>query len=273
MGCPIIYRAQGEIFPDKSGVGGSWLGVHFPYFVRFINPKILCTTLYEAQNMVTAGIPAALVSTIHLGVRKEKPAVFRSLDREKPIFGIFGRLVRWKGQDTFVRAMGELARQGLDFEAWIVGSSSFGDGNEYEQELHQLITNEGVAGRIRFLGFRRDVPELMEQCDVICHCSDFEPFGLVIIEAMMAGKPVVASDVSGPRESIRSGESGFLLAPRDPISFAQQIRMLIDDPLLRERIGRSARVRAETSFDLEHNLNLIDEECCQLIAAKARKTP
>ena len=270
MGCPIIYRAQGEVFPDANKHGGGWLQGNFSSFARFVQPKILCTTTYEARNMIASGVPASLVSTVYLGIAKSEPAVAKRTDRSKPVLGIFGRLVRWKGQDTFVQAMGELAKRDVAFEAWIVGGSNFGDGAEYEQELHRLIDANGVSDQVKLLGFRRDVPDLMSQCDVVCHCSDFEPFGLVIIEAMMAGKPVVASDVSGPRESVLARETGFLVAPRKPALFADNIQILLADASLCERFSRAAKRRAEAYFDLERNLKLIDDECRLLLSAKAK---
>ena len=259
--CPIVYRAQGEVFPDQHKVGGSWLKQWFPAFAKFVRPRILCTTQYEARNMIAAGVPENLVGTIYLGVEKSPPLSWDNSLRNIPIIGIFGRLVRWKGQDTFVKAMGELKKRGVLFEAWIVGGSSFGDGDEYESELKSLIENNGVDEQVKLLGFRRDVPDLMSKCTLVCHCSDFEPFGLVIVEAMMAGKPVVASDVSGPQESIQNGMNGFLVSPRNPIALADKLQMLIGDSVLREHISKNAKKHAETKFDIERNLRLIDDEC------------
>ena len=270
-GCPLVYRAQGEVFPDEHPGGGGWLQKYFPAFVRIVRPRILCTTNYEAHNMVRSGVPAARVTTVPLGVERNTFDTDGPTMNARPVFGIFGRLARWKGQDTFVRAMGELARRGIDFEAWIVGGSSFGDGDAYERELADQIDAQGLNGRVRLLGFRRDVPELMSRCDVVCHCSDFEPFGLVIVEAMMAGKPVVASDVSGPRESIEPGRNGFLVPPRDPVSFADCLQRLAGDPELRERIGHCAKQHAQAHFDIERNLALLDDECRKLIRPKGRR--
>ena len=77
----------------------------------------------------------------------------------------------------------------------------------------------------------------------------------------MAGKPVVASDVSGPQESIQNGMNGFLVSPRNPIALADKLQMLIGDSVLREHICKNAKKHAETKFDIERNLRLIDDEC------------
>lgn len=269
-GTPIIYRAQGEVFPDGKS-GGGWLGRRFPAFVDLVRARILCTTAYEARNMIKAGVPASMVKTIYLGVARNPPLPTSPPARRRLCVSIFGRLVRWKGQHVFVQAIGELARRGVDIDAWIVGGSSFGDGNEYERELAALIARDGIDERVKLLGFRRDVAELMNRCDVVCHCSSFEPFGLVIVEAMMAGKPVVASDVSGPRESVVDGETGFLVAPGDPIALADRLQVLLTDADLRDRLGRAGRARAEAEFDLERNLRLIDEEGQRLLNPRTQK--
>lgn len=265
-GTPIIYRAQGEVFPDGKP-GGGWLGRRFPAFVELVGARILCTTDYEARNMIKAGVPANMVKTIHLGVAGNPPQPTSPPNKPRPCVGIVGRLVRWKGQHVFVQAIGELARRGVDADAWIVGGSSFGDGDEYERELAALIAQYGIEERAKLLGFRRDVAELMQRCDVVCHCSSFEPFGLVIVEAMMAGKPVVASDVSGPRESVVDGKTGFLVAPGDPLALADRLQLLLNDADLRDRLGHAGRARAEENFELERNLHLIDEEGQRLLTA------
>lgn len=272
LGIPVLYRSQGEIFPPRETRGRTWLGGFLRPFLRFVRARIVCTTRAEAKAFVSFGMPISSVAHVYLGVAKTGAANRQSdspVDRPPmataPIVAIFGRLVRWKGQDVFLRALGELRTMDVAFEAWIVGGSSFGDGVVYEDELHELAHELGISRQVRFLGDRSDVPLLMGVCDVVCHCSRFEPFGLVVVEAMMAARPVVASDVSGPRESVVDGETGILVPPGDWRAVANALRELLGDQARAAQMGEAGRRRAEDLFDLERNLKRLDAECEYLI--------
>jgi glycosyltransferase involved in cell wall biosynthesis len=269
-GTPLVYRAQGELASPGGQLRPTWLGRWFKPVVAQLRPWIVCTTAGEARSLQAAGLPARRISHVFLGTRPARePAESESAGsgEKSPVVALFGRLVRWKGQDVFIRALGILAGRGTAFEAWIVGSASFGDGEEYERQLRQLAADVGIADRVKFLGFRRDVPALMQMCDVVCHASHVEPFGMVVIEAMMAGKPVVASAVSGPMESVVDGQTGHLVPPGEPEKMANALATLLADPALRSSMGMAARQRAARLFDLDKNLEALDLECESALSA------
>ncbi|TAE80804.1 MAG: glycosyltransferase family 1 protein [Alphaproteobacteria bacterium] len=115
-----------------------------------------------------------------------------------PIIGMFGRISPWKGQDVFIRAIAALP----NVRGIIVGGAQFGE-SHYHDQLEGLIDELGVRSRITFLGHQEDVTTYMAACDVVAHCSTApEPFGLVIVEAMCCGVPVVISDAGGAKEII-----------------------------------------------------------------------
>src|SRR4029077_7787331 len=137
------------------------------------------------------------------------------------VFGVFGRLQRWKGQDVFVSAAIEVARARPGSRFVVVGGSVFGLEPEFFASLQQRVRERGLDGRITFTGFRSDVPRLMAACDVVCHTSRVpEPFGLVVIEAMMLGRPVIATRGGGPSEVITSDDMGVLEPAQDPAALA-----------------------------------------------------
>lgn len=195
------------------------------------------------------------MEVIFLGAKNHGTPLPANIVAGAPVrIGMFGRLVRWKGQDVFINAMGELTKLGYEYEALIVGGSDFGDGEFYETQLKKMALELGINEKIRFLGHRSDVQELMLSCHIICHCSEFEPFGMVIIEAMMAGRPVIASDLPGPRESIVNYESRFLVQYGDYMEIAKMIAELVAEPALADKVGGAARIRAADLFDLDKNL-------------------
>jgi glycosyltransferase involved in cell wall biosynthesis len=179
------------------------------------------------------------------------PAAIAGLRREgnpggHPVVAIFGRLSRWKGQDVLIRAAALLP----DVTVWIVGDALFTeDDRTYAAELRKMA--ESLDHRIRFLGFRSDVAALMAAADIIVHCSvSPEPFGRVLVEGMLAGKPVVAADAGGPKEIVDDGTTGLLVPAGDPQALAAAIGRLVASPDLREQMGREGRQRAERLFAL-----------------------
>ena len=254
-GTRILWRSQGEIFTPLNPHGHSWLGSFFSPVLKFIKPHVVATTNGDIQRMKSAGLTLPSMDVIYLGAKNHGAPPLLDISTDTPVrIGIFGRLVEWKGQEIFLKAMSELMVLGYKYEALIVGGSSFGGGASYEEKLKKMALDLGINDKIQFLGHRSDIQELMSSCHIICHCSEFEPFGMVIIEAMMAGRPVIASDLSGPRESIVDRNSGFLVPFGDYMQIAKIIAELVDKPALLKEISAAARIRAENLFDLDKNL-------------------
>jgi len=158
-----------------------------------------------------------------------------------PVVGLFGRIAPWKGQHVLISALPDLP----DVHAVIVGDALFGE-VAYRQALRALAERLGVAGRIHWLGHRGDIPALMRMVDLVVHTSVApEPFGRVIVEALLAGRPVLASDQGGPRE-VLGEESPWLVAPENPPALAGAIRgLLATPPADMANMVRAARVRAQ----------------------------
>jgi glycosyltransferase involved in cell wall biosynthesis len=168
------------------------------------------------------------------------------------LIGVFGRLQRWKGQDVFVEAALQVARARPGSRFIVVGGSVFGLEPAFLEGLKRRVSESGLTERVMFTGFRTDVPALMAACDIVCHTSRVpEPFGMVIIEAMALGRPVIASRGGGPTEIIESGTSGILVAPEDPEALASEMLRLCDDSGERRRLGDNAARRVKDSFDIE----------------------
>jgi glycosyltransferase involved in cell wall biosynthesis len=122
----------------------------------------------------------------------------------------------------------------------------------YEESLRLLAGELGIADRVKFLGIRDDIPEVMAALDVLVHCPTApEPFGRAVAEAMGAGKPVIASKEGGVPELVEDGRTGVLIPSGDITAFSAALRRLLDDPPLRQRMGSAGRQRAETMFGVE----------------------
>jgi glycosyltransferase involved in cell wall biosynthesis len=167
--------------------------------------------------------------------------------RESLVVGIIGRLAPWKGQHVFLEAFARAFADGQT-RALIVGSAMFGDAEtRYAEDLHTLARSLGVADRVEFRGFRPDVWAELADMDVFVHASiTAEPFGQVIVEAMLADVPVVAAAGGGPSEIISDGIDGLLYPPGDVERLSAALQRLAGDPSLRARLSASARSRAAT---------------------------
>lgn len=168
-----------------------------------------------------------------------------------PVIGFVARLDPWKGLDVFLEAAARIAPEFPDAVFLVSGDAPAGF-EAYRDSMIARAEALGLGGRIRFLGWRyrlADIPALMADLDIFCHTSIApEPFGLVIIEAMAMGCPVIAARAGGPMEIVEDGASGLLTSPGDADALAGAMRDLLSDPGRRARIAAAGRARVEAVY-------------------------
>jgi glycosyltransferase involved in cell wall biosynthesis len=180
------------------------------------------------------------------GVRREL-----GIPRDAPVVGMVGRIHWWKGQDILLQALGCLRTTHPDIHLLMVGGTVPGE-EERLQKLQQETRALGLHDVVHWTGFRRDVPELLAAMDVFVLPSTMpEPFGLSLIEAMAAGKPVVATRHGGPVEIVVEGKTGLLVPTGDAEALAEKIATLLVDPGRRQRMGQAARARVQQLYSAE----------------------
>ncbi len=173
----------------------------------------------------------------------------------KKLLGVFGRLAGWKGQNIFLTALASVP----DAKGVIVGDALFGE-DEYAAALYRQVETSGLTDRVKFLGFRRDVPALMSAMDIIVHSSVApEPFGRVVVEGMMAGRPVVASAAGGVLEIIEDERSGFLYEPGNAKALAAVMLRVMAEPELAFAVAQAGRQHARLHFSAKSSNNQINE--------------
>lgn len=174
---------------------------------------------------------------------------------DAPIVGVFSRIAGWKGQHVLLEALARLP----GFRAILVGDALFPEDEAYLAHLRRQCDALGLGGRVHFLGFRRDVPALLKLCDVVAHTSTApEPFGRVIVEAMLAGRPIVASAAGGVPEIIEAGRTGLLVPPGDPEALAAALARMRTEPGLAAGLAAAAKADALARFSLPSMLRQID---------------
>jgi glycosyltransferase involved in cell wall biosynthesis len=182
----------------------------------------------EVERLV--GLPRGAVRTIHNGV-PDPGAPADAGGSTHGVIGAVGRLEVQKGFDVLLRALAMLP----DATASIVG-----DGPE-RGRLALLAADLGVADRVRWVGWSNTPTSFLPGFDVVAFPSRFEGFPLAVLEAMLAQRPVVASDVGSVREAVRHGDTGLLVPADDPGALASALADLLADRELRRTLGARAR--------------------------------
>jgi glycosyltransferase involved in cell wall biosynthesis len=207
---------------------------------------VIATCTDEVRELHALGARPDSVTVIPCGVDcgHFTPRGARLARGAHPRLVAVGRLVERKGLAEVVLALAELP----EAELLIAGGPPAGglDGCEDVRRLLALARATGVAGRVRMLGSveRGDVPALMRSADVVVGVPWYEPFGIVPVEAMACGVPVVGSAVGGLLDTVVDGVTGLLVPPRDPRALAAAVRRLLSDPAARRRLGRAGARRA-----------------------------
>lgn len=165
--------------------------------------------------------------------------------------GMLGTLARWKGHETFLRALA-LIPEDLPIRGYIAGAALYQtNGSQHSlAELKQLATTLGISHRIGFTGFVDQPAAAMRALDIVVHASTQpEPFGLVIAEGLACGRAVVASDGGGVTELITAEADALSHPPGDANTLAECITRLATDSALRSKLGQAGRTTAEHRFD------------------------
>jgi glycosyltransferase involved in cell wall biosynthesis len=192
-------------------------------------------------TLLRQGYPASRLSTVWNGIEMHDPVQPVSLADGPTILEV-ARLAEVKGQRLLIATL-----PALDAVAVLVGRDLEHNGS-YEAELRADADRLDVSDRVVFAGYREDVPALLAGCDVFCLPSSAEGLPLVVLEAMAAGKPVVATAVGGVPELVIHGETGLLVPAGDLDALRRALADLLADPERARRLGKAGRERVRESF-------------------------
>ncbi|MBV8094337.1 MAG: glycosyltransferase family 4 protein [Acetobacteraceae bacterium] len=170
--------------------------------------------------------------------------------KERVVVTAVSRLVRHKGYPELVAAFQAALAAGADAELWVAGNRLATDRGT---DLARLFSESGLGERLRLLGYREDIPAVLAASDVFALPSHFEGLPMSVIEAMLTGVPVIATDIRGPREQVLHGVTGVLVPPAQVDPLAHAIIELGADRELRARMGEAGRQRALIRYD-EHRV-------------------
>jgi glycosyltransferase involved in cell wall biosynthesis len=178
------------------------------------------------------------------------------IPRGTPLLGFVGDLGRQKGVDTLLRSLPR-----VDRECHLL---VIGDGGE-RGTLESLAGDLDLRGQVTFSGHRQDAASLYPQLDIVLCPSRFEGMPNVVLEAMGAGRPVIASAVDGVLEVIGGRDVGLLVPPGDERALSEAISELLHDPARRREMGEAARVWVSENFPLERTVSAVEDLFQRLI--------
>ncbi|MBV9011805.1 MAG: glycosyltransferase [Pseudonocardiales bacterium] len=212
---------------------------------------IVATCSEEVTELTALGVPVQRIAVVPCGVGLDHftPNGRRAARDGRHRILSLGRLVERKGVETTIRAVSEVPGAELVIAG---GGDAIADAEL--ARLMALAQECGVRDRVRVVGriARADVPALLRSADVVVSVPWYEPFGMVPLEAMACGVPVVASAVGGHLDTVLDGRTGALVPPRDPAALARRLRELLADPGRLAAIGSAAAARAQSRYGWDH---------------------
>lgn len=268
---------------DEAALRRPWVARLHGWLSR-LDDRIIVISDHVGRYMVEVGrVPRDRVRRVYYGISLARPlalagSAVREIRRdlglppEGPFLLSAGRLDPQKGHPVLFEAMREVVREVPAARLVVVGGAQQAPAG-YVAELREMAAAPDLAGKIVFTGERRDLPRLMAACDLFILASLWEGFGLVFVEAMAAGKPVVATRVSGIPEVVVDGETGVLVPPRDPAALAAAIVALYRAPAERHRLGSNGYRRVRERFTADRMVDKTLAVYAEALAARGRTGP
>jgi glycosyltransferase involved in cell wall biosynthesis len=225
------------------------------FFVRHSATAVVVVCDFVGEILQKLGFPASKLVRIYNGISvKHLDGSQRmhlkeelGLRNDAKLIGMVANIRQSKGYEYFIRAAKQVCAADPNVHFVAVGDID----QELAQPLWSLLEELKLRDRVHFLGFREDVPEILEDLDVFVLSSTSEGFPLVLLEAMAAGKPVVATRCGGPQEVLSDTRTGYLVPVADAQELAARISELLAQPEHAAALGANARTRVQAEFSVE----------------------
>lgn len=251
-GCPTIVTYHGPVELSDAGTFRGWLKLQL---VKRTASKVVVVCDYVRDMLKNIGFPEGSLCRIYNGIDTSRFAAVGTgeLRRELNIppatllIGMVGNVRAPKGHEYFIRAARLIADQHPNTFFVISGDLH----KTLAPPLFKLVSDLGLQDRIKFLGFREDVPRILTDLDIFVLPSTSEGFPLVVLEAMACAKPVVATRCGGAGEVVDDGRTGFMVPVADAPAIASRVGELLNQRERSASMGKAAKLRIESEFSVE----------------------
>ena len=259
LGLPVVCHVRDSVISWDTPTA-RWLHSKVDRFITVAD--------WVKEEVLSMGVPPERVQTIWDGrdlkpfvVNEDRDAIRSELDLapNEVAVSMFSRLNPWKGHKIFIDAMEKVLVERPNCRAFIVGGAT-ASLKSYEKELKDEVARRNLTDRIMFTGQRSDIPRLMKAMDILVHASlEADPYPGVVLEAMLMGRPIIASNQGGPAEALDDDHTGFLCPPGDAEVLAKKILELADKPDRRKEIGKAAKKVAWERYAIENHARCIEK--------------
>ncbi len=254
-GIPVIWTCWGWWFRPKA-----WQRDFFRQPAATLVPSqavregFLGSSPFMETSRVRLLYPGVDTMRFHPGVDGQCIRSEAGIAPDAVVVALIAHFQPVKGHDVFQAMARELALRFPQIRFLVAGDNAHGATADeaYKQQILRLWRNDPLLRKhVAYLGFREDIHKVLAAADIVVCTSVFESFGMVIVEAMASGKPIVSTCRGGPSETILPGETGFLVEPGDTASLVRQVALLLTNPILRAELGAAGRRRAEQMFSAQ----------------------
>ena len=273
----VVHTFHGHVLRGYFGRFGTLVFRAIETLLARVTDRLVAVSPEVRDELVGLGVaPASKFSVIRLGIELEPRVAFDGdprevrrrlgVDPDRFVVGWFGRMTAVKRTDDLISMLASLRERGVDALLLLVGDGDDREG--LEQRAHDL----GLARSCLFLGYQEDVAAWYAVCDAVVLTSASEGTPVTIIEALAAGRPVVATRVGGVPDVVDEGETGFLVDPGDTGALAERLARLAGDPALGTRMGEEGRVRVLERYAVERLVDDVDSLYAELLAGASSPT-
>lgn len=248
----LILTEHGRNYPDVVSWKRRWANRLLMH--RFADRVNACCEFSIDALVEKEGFPRGRIEVLRNGVELAKldtnaePPSDLPPRKNRRVIAMVARFNPIKNHPLLLRGFQQVIQQREDVDLWLIG-----DG-QTRSELEQLCDDLQIRHRVHFLGVRSDVPAILPAVDVVALTSHLEAAPLVLLEAMAASRPVVATNVGGNPEMVRHGENGYLVPTDDPSSLATAFLELLDNPQQATQMGKNGRALVEREYQLHQTI-------------------
>ena len=223
--------------------------------------KVIPVSRFVENALIENGINPDKIEVVYNGIdssscRTAKP------DRSSKlpfVFANVGQFVPWKNQITFLQAAALVSRNMPEARFMLIGDDIFEHNRDYKNSLLEHVKNSPIASKIEFTGWQENMEEVWQEIDCLVHTASKEPFGRVIIEAMVHKIPVIATDSGGPGEIIRNGKTGILVKDGDIEGLSETMLKVAVDKELAAGLADAGYEQAVSNFTADRTASLIKQ--------------
>lgn len=268
LNIPVMWTCHGWWFQPKPWQRGFFQAIPCVARSEAIRDGFLGPRPFLSQDQLPV-VYSGVDTTRFTPSKQPEERMKANIPLDAPVVAMIARFQRVKGHYTFLAMARCILEMLPNAHFLIAGEDTFGvarDADYRQQVIENIQADSQLREHVHLLGFRADVEHVLQAADVVVCPSEFESYGKVNLEAMACGVPVVSTNKGGPSETVKDGETGYLIEAGDVDGFAQAVLSLLQNPQQRAQLGKQARAWVEEHFSAKQMVKQYEETFERLLA-------